>query len=114
MKTVGEPFLEMQAQASQQSILTYLRSAKGDKFIQFQQGWNDAGAQLKEIGALIDEANKEFMEAVGNDDANFQEARDFKVKCIKGVFEAVKSYAPAPFNIVGTAGMCFMEWAAQG
>ena len=113
LKTVGEPFLETQAKAAEQSILTYLRSAKGDKFIQFQQGWNDAGAQLKEIGALIDEANKEFMEAVGKDDANFQEARDFKVKCIKGVFEAVKSYAPAPFNIVGTAGMYFMEWAAE-
>ena len=101
------------AKAAEQKVLTYLRSAKGAKFNEFQQNWNTAGAELKKIGVVIDDANKEFMDAVGKDDANFQAARDFKVKCIKGVFEAVKSYAPAPFNLVGTVGIYFMDWAAE-
>ena len=101
---VGTKVLEAKADKAISNVQTAVLARTNHKFIQFQKKWNGQADQLHALGQLIDEVNSNFMTAVKADDAAFAAARNFKKDCVKNLFSAVTSYAPPPFNLIGTVG----------
>jgi len=101
---VGTKVLEAKADKAISNVQTAVLARTNHKFIQFQKKWNGQADQLHVLGRLIDEVNSNFMTAVKADDAAFAAARNFKKDCVKNLFSAVTSYAPPPFNLIGTVG----------
>lgn len=101
---VGSKVLADKAEQAVKEMKTDMLARKNDKFNAFQHRWNLQGTKLVEVGKLLDEVNSNFMAAVEKDDAAFAAARNFKKECVSNLFSAVTTYAPPPFNLIGTAG----------
>lgn len=112
-KRVGTDVMAVKRQGALNTLETDLAAMKNTKFRAFQTSWNQQAAVMRELGALIDEVNTKFEEAVKADDKTFEKARDFKLHCVQNLFSAVSSYAPPPFNLVGTVGTTFCQVAGK-
>ena len=110
-RKLGNEQLAAAAKSAEKELLRELRAAKTAVKTEFIGNFEDVLLNLIEVGRWMDQANEKFNAAIKKDDKSFKEAREFKQKCVGGLFEMIGKYAPPPVNLVGVTGTALIKSA---